>query len=464
MTTDTEQDVDDSIPDELFSEKRHSEKRHSEQRVSEEVSSKKSDIQHVDVAIVGGAMAGATLALGLKKLTSELNRPLKVALIEAHKPGSEHPGFDARSIAIAHGSIFELKRLGLWSKLAHLGTPIKNIHISDRGHFGMTELNASDFHLPYLGQVVELERVGQVLFQQLEASEVELYCPAKLAHIEASATHQKLILDDGTQIQARLVVAADGVNSKVRQAFKLPLEQVDFEQVALVANVETTGVEASESNNNQAQQHWAYERFTNTGPLAVLPLSPIKGVPRVSLVWALNPSEAKRLLSVSKADFLTELQSAFGSRAGRFTSVGERVSYPLLLSHMARPIYHRTVFIGNAAQTLHPIAGQGFNLGLRDVVSLLDTIKLALLDDEPSADTTDSGADLGTAKLTLSYLQSREADRNTTMNNIEFLVRGFSNDYWPLVAGRSLGLRLLSWVPPLKTPVARTAMGWKSLS
>ncbi|WP_287948589.1 2-octaprenyl-6-methoxyphenyl hydroxylase [Shewanella sp.] len=401
----------------------------------------------VDVAIVGGAMAGATLALGLKKLSEELNRPLKIALIEAHKPGSEHPGFDARSIAIAHGSIFELKRLGLWSKLAHLGTPIENIHISDRGHFGMTELNAEDFHLQNLGQVVELERVGQLLFKQLEASDIQLHCPGTLANVEAQTDYQLLTLNDGTQIKTALLVAADGVNSKVRQAFNLPLEQVDFEQVALVANVET----------DKPHNNWAFERFTNTGPLAVLPMAPLKGNPRVSLVWALTPSEAERLQSAPKDEFLAELQQAFGFRAGRFTQVGERFSYPLLMSHMPRPIYHRTVFIGNAAQTLHPIAGQGFNLGLRDLVSLLDVVKQRLLAEGETVD-------LGSAKLTHTYLKSREKDRFSTMTNIEFLVRGFSNDHWPLVIGRSLGLRLLSWLPPLKVPVARTAMGWKSVN
>ncbi|WP_076410398.1 2-octaprenyl-6-methoxyphenyl hydroxylase [Shewanella sp. UCD-KL12] len=407
-------------------------------------------VKQVDIAIVGGAMAGATLALGLKKLARELNRPIKVALIEAHKPGSEHPGFDARSIAIAHGSIFELKRLGLWSKLSHLGTAIENIHVSDRGHFGMTELNADDFHIKYLGQVVELERVGQALFKLLEASDIELHCPAKLADIEAHAQYQLLTLDDGVQIQAGLVVAADGVNSKVRQAFKQPLEQVDFNQVAIIANVET----------DKAHENWAYERFTQAGPLAVLPMSPLKGTSRVSLVWALSPDEAERLGSVSNDEFLRDLQGAFGSRAGQFIGVGERFSYPLLLSHMPRPIYHRTVFIGNAAQTLHPIAGQGFNLGLRDLVGLLDVVKQALLDENA----TEASVDLGSTQLTHSYLKRREQDRDATMTNIECLVRGFSNDHWPLVAGRSLGLRLLSWIPPLKAPVARVAMGWKPFS
>lgn len=400
----------------------------------------------VDVAIVGGAMAGATLALGLKKLAKDLQRSLKIALIEAHRPDDNHPGFDARSIAVAHGSIFELNRLGIWPKIAHLGTPIENIHISDRGHFGMTELNADDFYLKHLGQVIELEQVGKVLFKQIADTDIELYCPAKLASVEAQADAQLLTLDDGTQLSASLLVAADGVNSKVRQAFKQPLEQVDFEQVALIANVET----------DRPHEQWAYERFTDSGPLAILPMAKSKGVNRVSLVWALKPGDAERLMSVPKAEFLTELQQAFGYRAGQFTSVGERHSYPLLLSHMPRPIYHRCVFIGNAAQTLHPIAGQGFNLGLRDLVSLLEVLRRTIEND------TSDELDLGRAQVTHQYLQSREADRSATMTNIEFLVRGFSNDYWPLVAGRSLALRLLSWLPPLKTPIARSAMGWRT--
>lgn len=401
-----------------------------------------SDPKPFDIAIVGGAMAGATLALGLANLAQTRQQPLRIALIEANRPGDGHPGFDARSIAIAQGSIFELTRLGIWPKLAHLGTAIENIHVSDRGHFGMTTLNAKDFHLPYLGQVVELERVGAKLFSLLEQQEVSLFCPAKVASIAAGVDEQQLMLDDGTAISAKLVVAADGLHSKVRQDFKLPLEQVDFEQVALVANVLT----------DTPHNEWAYERFTDSGPLAILPMANVDGQPRVSLVWALAPEHAELMLGADKSAFLDALQDAFGHRAGRFIDVGERHAYPLKLSYMARPIYQRTVFIGNAAQTLHPIAGQGFNLGLRDLVCLLEVVDEAL----------ERGEDIGGAKLTHEYLRRRQQDRDTTITNVEFLVRGFSNQHWPLVAGRNLGLRLLSWCPPLKTPIARKAMGWKS--
>ncbi|MBW0278818.1 2-octaprenyl-6-methoxyphenyl hydroxylase [Shewanella xiamenensis] len=397
-------------------------------------------VQNVDIAIVGGAMAGATLALALARL-SGTEKPLSIALIEAHLPDNNHPGFDARSIAIAHGSIFELSRLGLWPKLAHLGTAIKDIHVSDRGHFGMTELNASQFHLDALGQVVELERVGQVLFSELNKTQVKLYCPAKLSALIPDIDSHTLVLDSGERICAKLVVAADGLQSKVRSSFNLPITQVAFEQTAIIANLQT----------DKPHQHWAYERFTETGPLALLPMADSQGLPRLSLVWALDNHRAQGMLTAPKAEFLAELQQAFGYRAGQFIDVSERHAYPLNLSYMPRPIHHRCVFIGNAAQTLHPIAGQGFNLGLRDVVSLLDVLQLALA----------QGEDIGGVAVTHGYLQAREADRNSTIRNIEFLVRGFSNQYWPLALGRNLGLRLLSWFPPLKTPVAQKAMGWK---
>ncbi|WOT04495.1 2-octaprenyl-6-methoxyphenyl hydroxylase [Shewanella youngdeokensis] len=403
-------------------------------------------LEQVDIAIVGGAMVGATLALGLAHIAKQAKRPLKIALIEAHRPSDNHPGFDARSIAISHGSIFALKKLQIWPHLANIASQINHIHVSEQGNFGMTELNADAFHLPYLGQVVELEAVGQQLFHQLVNSNIQLYCPASLTGVEAQPSQQLLTLDNGQQIAAKLLVAADGLNSKVRQAFNQPLEQVDFQQQAIIANIHT----------EQPHQGWAFERFTQTGPLALLPMANRNGEHRLSMVWALPPAEAERLLKAPKAEFIAQLQAAFGYRAGRFINVGARHSYPLMLSYMPRPIYHRTLFLGNAAQTLHPIAGQGFNLGLRDVVSLLEVIKQALTQQTSSV----NALDVGQAQITHQYLAQRTADRQSTMTNIEFLVRGFSNDYWPLVVGRNLSLRLLSWFPPLKAPVARQAMGW----
>ncbi|ABE54120.1 2-octaprenyl-3-methyl-6-methoxy-1,4-benzoquinol hydroxylase / 2-octaprenyl-6-methoxyphenol hydroxylase [Shewanella denitrificans OS217] len=411
-----------------------------------------SQINAVDIAIVGGAMAGSILALGLRKLKG--SQPLKIALIEAFEPSASHPGFDARSIALSHGSIFELTRLGLWEKLAPLGTAIEHIHVSDRGHLGMTCLDAAQFNLAAMGQVVELSRVGSVLFDELSQSDISLYCPDTLISIAAEPEHQLLTLASGARIQAKLLIAADGANSVVAQHFKLPRTQVDFNQTALVANIVS----------QDAHQHQAFERFTDTGPLALLPMADNAGKHRFSLVWALEPQRAAHLADAPKDEFLSQLQQAFGYRAGQFIDVGQRVSYPLSLSYMPRPQHHRCLFVGNAAQTLHPIAGQGFNLGLRDVVSLIDMLADALAESmatqECQLTQTTKELDCGNSKLLHQYSLARESDRRSTLSYIEFLVRGFSNQHWPLVAGRNLGLRLLSWCPPLKQPVGQRAMGW----
>lgn len=399
------------------------------------------NLTQVDIAIVGGAMVGASAALGLVEQAKRQGKSLRIAVIEAHQSGQQASGFDARAIAVAQGSIFALSQLGIWPHFAKLGTRITDIHVSDRGHFGMTEINAERFHLDALGQVVELTRAGQVLENLLQKSGVAYYCPASLASIESRSEAHLLTLDDGRQLECKLLVAADGLNSKVRQLQQQPLEVNEFGQSAIIANV----------TSSKPHQHMAYERFTENGPIALLPMANSDGQPRLSLVWAMETALLEQHLALPDADFLQALQQAFGNRAGEFLKVGERHSYPLALSLMPRPAYHRTVYIGNAAQTLHPIAGQGFNLGMRDVMALIDTVSDALAQNQ----------DVGGAKVVHDYLASRTQDRRETIGSIELLVRGFSNQHWPLVAGRNLGLRMLSWLPPLKTPVAQRAMGWQ---
>ncbi|MBE8166875.1 MAG: 2-octaprenyl-6-methoxyphenyl hydroxylase [Shewanella sp.] len=396
--------------------------------------------KHYDVVIIGGAMVGSVLALGLEHISKRHNKSLTIAVIEAFEPNSDHSGFDARAIAIAHGSIQALIKLNIWRHISELGTPIEYIHISDRGHFGMTELNANSFNIPAMGEVIELNPVGHKLFQELQKSSIDIICPAKLDTIEACNEFHHIKLESGQELTTSLVVAADGAQSSVRQQFKLSQEEIDFNQTALIANISL-----QESHENRA-----WERFTNSGPLALLPMSPSNGQQRLSMVWALEPHNADLMKQASDHVFLNSLQQAFGFRAGQFVGVGERHSYPLKLTYMPRPIHHRCIFVGNAAQTLHPIAGQGFNLGLRDIVGVLDVIEHALIENKP----------IGNVEMTHAYLKARETDRMNTINRVEFLVRGFSNDLWPLVLGRSLGLRLLSWLPPLKTPIAHKAMGY----
>ena len=397
-----------------------------------------------DVVIVGGAMVGSILALGLAQKAKKHNSPLNIALVEAFEPTDEHPGFDARAIALSHGSIEALKALDIWDTIKHLGTGISHIHVSDRHHFGMTQLDASDFDVDVMGAVVELNPIGFELHKHLQASKVTMYCPAKVTQITTKIESQTLQLDNGETISGTLVIAADGANSIIRQSQNLPQKLVDFNQTAIIANIEI-----DRPHNNKA-----WERFTDSGPLALLPMSSSAGKDRLSLVWALEPNQAQHYLKLSDEAFIHNLQKAFGFRAGKLICAGKRNSYPLLMTYMPRPIHHRTIFVGNAAQTLHPIAGQGFNLGLRDIMSALDVCEHAMV----------NRLDIGSAQIIHRYLNNREQDRNNTLDRVEFLVRGFSTNHWPLVCGRSLGLRLLSWFPSLKGSVGKKAMGYTTQS
>ncbi|GLP95516.1 2-octaprenyl-6-methoxyphenyl hydroxylase [Paraferrimonas sedimenticola] len=389
-----------------------------------------------DLVIVGGAMAGASLALALCQLTNSANKTPKIALVEAFEPSTKHPGFDARAIALAAATLAQLKRWGLWSSLSSLGTPIEHIEVSDRGHAGTCRLHAEDYHQSELGHVVELEAVGQVLHTLLSKADVDLYCPDSVQSVDSTVDNHTLTLSSGQQLQCALLVGADGLNSVVRQSLKIPLTQKDFGQAAVIANIRC----------DKPSNGWAFERFSEFGPIALLPMSD----ERMSLVWAMEESQQAEILALEDDAFIARLQQAFGYRLGNITQTGARSGYPLKLSFIERPIHHRCVLVGNAAQTLHPIAGQGFNLGLRDVAALVTCIDKAWQQSQ----------DLGSVAVTHDYLQSRASDRSQTITSIEALVRGFSNSHWPMVAGRNVALHLLNAISPLKTPIAQRAMGF----
>lgn len=316
----------------------------------------------MSVIIVGGGMAGATLALAISSLT---HGKMPVALVEAQRPDSrQHPGFDARAIALAHGTCQQLDSIGLWSALADCATAIEHVHVSDSGHSGFVNLRAQDYRVPALGQVIELFDAGKRLFALLQnAPGVTLHCPAKMVDVVRTAESATVTLDNGQQLHAKLLVAADGSHSALAQACHIQWRQQDYQQIAVIANVTT-----SELPNGRA-----FERFTRNGPLALLPMS--QG--RSSLVWCHAKEDRAQVDSWDDARFLAELQRAFGWRLGKMLHAGKRHSYPLQLLTATRHVSHRLALVGNAAQTLHPIAGQGFNLGLRDVMTLAETIARA---------------------------------------------------------------------------------------
>ena len=398
---------------------------------------------HYDVVINGGGMAGAVLALGLSKLNRAQGKPLRIAVIEHASPNlDQHPGFDARSIAIAAHSRELLAELGLWSLLDELATPISAIQVSDRGHFGQLNLDAADYALPALGYVVELQPVGLRLYQALQNNpHIDLLCPAQIQTWQQQANCVHLTLQDNQELTTQLLVGADGSRSIIATQLKLERRQFDYQQSAIIANVQT----------QLPHQGRAFERFTAQGPLALLPMS--EG--RSSLVWCVSPKRAQELMALDEAAFLLALQQEFGYRLGKITRGGQRSCYPLHLNELKRPWHHRVVLVGNAAHLLHPIAGQGFNLGLRDVAALLNEIGQVLSD----AGATASVADLGAHSLLSHYGQSRLADQAELVGITSALALLFSNSDPVLVKGRNLGLILMAASRSLKNKLAWRAMG-----
>lgn len=385
--------------------------------------------------IVGGGMAGATLALALSALSAGR---VQVEVVEAVSPDSrKHPGFDARAIALAYGTCQQLARIGVWSALEACGTPIERVHVSDQGHAGFVGLEASDYQIPYLGQVIELHQAGSRLFTLLEkAPGVTLHCPAKVVDVERQQHSATITLDNGTRLSGELLVAADGSSSALAQHCNVDWRSEDYGQIAVIANVTTS----------LPHQGKAFERFTRNGPLAMLPMS--EG--RCSLVWCHAAEDRAKVDSWSDAEFLHQLQQVFGWRLGAMVKAGKRHSYPLRLTSAQQHISHRLALVGNAAQTLHPIAGQGFNLGLRDVMSLAEII----------AQAEQQGNDIGSYQILSQYQQRREPDQQATIGVTDGLIHLFANRLAPLVVGRNLGLMAMELVPPLRETLARRTLGW----
>ncbi|WP_104401385.1 2-octaprenyl-6-methoxyphenyl hydroxylase [Vibrio penaeicida] len=384
-----------------------------------------------DVVIAGGAMAGATLALALNRLS---NGALSIAVVEPFQvEHSLHPGFDSRSIALSHGTSLILEEVGLWEQIQPFTTPIEHINVSDKGHAGLTDITKHALNLDALGYVVELADVGRVFQSLLDgADNIDFLCPDSVSNVSRESNTVTITLSSGASIEAKLLVAADGALSPSAQSIGLPLQEHDFEQVALIANVSLS----------QPHLGHAFERFTESGPLALLPMSDN----RMSLVWCLSPESVEDVAKLSNEDFLTKLQQCFGWRLGQFTKVGERASYPLLLRSRDRIVSHRFAAVGNAAQTLHPIAGQGFNLGIRDVATLAEQI-LANIKDP------------GHYSVLSAYRKRREQDRKSTIELTSGLVHLFSNDFIPMRVGRNIGLMGFEALGSMKSPFLARTLG-----
>jgi len=393
-----------------------------------------------DIVIVGGAMTGTTLALALSAFT---NGKMKIAVLE-RQPAKQHQhsGFDARCIALSDGSCQKFSRIilpdgqNLWQKIQPFSTHIEQIHVSDKGHSGIVEFSARESHLQQLGAVIELQQAGQIMLQAVEQSDnIDYLCPVEIAHIEYSQDGVKISLKNDRTLTAQLLIGADGTKSEVASAVNISQEMLhDYGQTAIIANVQT----------QQPHQNRAFERFTTEGPLALLPMKDNL----MSLVWCVR--HADELLQTDENAFLTRLQQQFGWRLGRFQRCGQRFVYPLTLSRAAQHVQARTVLIGNAAQTLHPIAGQGFNLGIRDVMTLANILSYAYLQQQ----------EIGDDALLQQYENKRKADQKQMIQLTDGLLTIFANNLLPLQIGRNLGLMALAQSSMLRQYFAKPTLGW----
>jgi 2-octaprenyl-6-methoxyphenol hydroxylase len=387
----------------------------------------------VDVTIVGGGMVGASLAAALRGTGT------RTLLIESVPFGdSGQQSFDERTTALGNASQRIFASLGLWEALAAQASAIRSIHVSEAGRFGFARLTAAEQGIDAFGYVLANRALGAVLWRALAAdADLTLRVPARLEsiHITPQAAHLRVIDAAGvaTAVSTRLVVAADGAHSQVRAAAGIGAAVEDYGQVAVVATVAA----------DQPHAGRAFERFTPQGPLALLPLHD----GRLAVIWACTPARAAEVLALDEPAYLQQLQELFGWRAGRFTQASPRGSYPLKLTRAAEPVAARTVLIGNAAQALHPVAGQGFNLGLRDAAMLAEVI---------AAESGDAGEPQRLAR----FAHWRAGDRRGVTHFTDGLVKLFGDRRPGMGLLRSLGLLMFDLAPPAKSALARVGAGF----
>jgi 2-octaprenyl-6-methoxyphenol hydroxylase len=404
----------------------------------------------VDVAIVGGGMAGAGLALLLAQQLPDVS----IALIEQHAMQTASaeqllvPSFDARSTALSFSTQKILAGLGLWQNLEPHAEPILQVHVSERSRpLGML-MRAEDTGLPALGYVIENRLLGNILLEAvfLQAARIRTFSPALVESIVMSSHCATLAIkaEKNFQLDAKLVIVADGAQSALRQLLGISSDNIPYDQHALVANLVTElphgGV--------------AYERFTETGPVALLPLLDHKkecheNIHRAALIWTLPDSEIDEVMQLPEKEFLLRVQQRIGSRCGKLLSVGARYCYPLSLVQAHEQVRSRVVLMGSAAHHLHPVAGQGFNLIMRDCQALVDNLKSVVM----------QGGDIGDIAALQQYVSKQQWDQKKTVTASDWLPRLFSNRERPQILLRSAALLGLDFLPGLREWFAREATG-----
>lgn len=398
-----------------------------------------------DLIIAGGGLAGATLALALARVVPEL----RVTVVESFPlspdalPDQYQPSYDARSTALAWGSRLIFEELGLWSALSEHATPIHHIHVSDRGRFGATRLHADDHGQQALGYVADNRWMGLCLMRALLATGVRWQAPAEVIGMTnlAAGVSVRIRKDDQEyDLTGQCLVVADGGRSGLREKLGFVARTENYAQNALIANVSTS----------ESHQFTAFERFTEAGPMALLPHgSPVRAQNRSALVWTLTDNALDQVLALTEAEKCQKLQERFGWRLGRLIRIGQCNHYPLKLTTVDEAVRPGVALVGNAAHALHPVAGQGFNLALRGLITLVEQFRRAVTE----------GTGLGELSILGEYQRLHRQDWQQTVQFSDSLIRVFGQSLPPLAAARDTGLVGLDLVPVAKRWFARKAMG-----
>ena len=398
---------------------------------------------HYDIVIVGGGMVGISLALLLRA-----QQPWNILLIEAQElassdgpvSGAYSSSFDARSTALSWSSKNIYQSIGLWPQLKKHLSAIAQIHVSDRGHVGMTRIDAGDANVDALGYVVENQWLGSVLLNQITKTDIQLLGSCKLETIEPLASGMRLQLQQADKdlqtIETKLLVIADGAGSTTAQQLGIQSQSTPYDQTGIIANVSL----------EKPHGGVAYERFTDQGPMALLPLADFKGRPRSALVWTQPRAMAETLMAADEQAFLEQLQLRFGYRLGHFKQLGKRVAYPLALTTATEQVRRHLVVMGNAAHSLHPVAGQGFNLSLRDAAALANSL-------------AEAGDRIGDLAVLQNYQQQQAIDQRNTVLFSDRLPKLFGLSSSIVALGRNSGLLAMDLIPSLRNSFAQFGMG-----
>ena len=387
-----------------------------------------------DVVIVGGGLIGMSLAVALA------DTPLSILLLEQHRFAPVNANtLDMRTTGLTRSSEKVFASAGIWSSLQKYATAIEGLEISEVGAFGSARIDGNKHGISPIGYMLPNEQLIAVLSENLaQQDNIEILSPATLVALDSIDDGSELQIDQGGKsitCTTKLLVGADGANSKVRDLLHIGVSRKDYGQSAIITNVLP----------QLAHNNIAYERFTEFGPLAVLPVQEN----HCALIWTHATENAAKYIELSDEDFLQSLQTEFGYRLGKFLQVGKRVTYPLSLTTSESLYKHQALLIGNAAQSVHPVTAQGLNLGLRDVQTLVDLLKRHEFNSS------------NYAQMLADYEQMRKADRAHVIRLTDGLTRVFAAQAWPVKGLRSCGIRLVGALPLVQRALLRRNLGMR---